>query len=189
MRVGLDFDGVIADPNPLKALAAKEWHGIEFPAELFKKDHVVSKGLMTAKEYDAFNMIVCRHVGLFEMLPEVEGAKKGLRRLQEKGFKVSIISSRSGKAIALARKWLEKHEIDVPFVGTEAEDKSAFCQGLDVYVDDDLHKLKLLEKVVPNLYLFNHAYNAHEILENGTQRVQSWKELVKELTQNQKFTF
>ena len=45
MEIGLDFNGVVNDPMPLKVWWAKELFDVDIPQEMFKRVHVVGKYL------------------------------------------------------------------------------------------------------------------------------------------------
>ncbi|MEK7660150.1 MAG: hypothetical protein AAB343_03020 [Patescibacteria group bacterium] len=49
MKIGIDFDGVVADCGRLKTLGAKELYGVDIAPEKFKKEIVVGEGILTSE--------------------------------------------------------------------------------------------------------------------------------------------
>lgn len=176
MKIGLDFDGVIANSHPLKALAAKEKFGVEIPIEQFRKKVVVGTRLLTAEQY--------REVGVLAMngsypIPPVLDVLVYLPLLLRDRHLLSIITSRTKEALEFAKKWLaEYHLPDLPIQGVGyGLSKAKACEGLDVYIDDDLEKLLPLVGQVRNLLFFSWPWNLHEKQPVGITRVSSWYEL------------
>ncbi len=178
MKIGLDFDGVISDCGKLKADIAKRAYGANIPAAQFKKDIVLANRWLTPDQYDEISRAVyfTREVGL--RLAAVDGVFSCLPRLMEDGHSVLVITSRMEIDLEIAKEWSKKQGLSVELVGVGYRNsKARTALGLDVYVDDDLHKLEPLVGVVPHLFLFSWQYN-ERFNEGGVAvRVSSWEEL------------
>lgn len=178
MRIGLDFDGVLSDCGALKSDCALEFFGVRIPAERFKKEIVLGEGLLTAAQYRDLQERIygTREIGL-RMSP-VPGVLDVLPRIMGDGHEVRIITSRSGEMLAIAAEWCDKHGLELDFRGVGyGVSKADEARGMDVYVDDDLDKIAPLIDVVPYRFLFSWGYNAHEEPEGIAERVSSWDEL------------
>jgi len=183
MRIGLDFDGVLSDCLGLKAACAKEFFGVDIPANLFKREHVVDGGLLTAEQYGAIQNRVYgdREVGL--RLDPVAGMTTYLPRLLADGHDVEIITSRTGVMLDIAQEWLAGHSITLRFTGVgHRKSKADAANGIALYVDDDLDKIAPLVGVVPHRFLFSWHYNAHETPGEVAERVASWEDLYARIT-------
>lgn len=179
MKIGLDFDGVIADCGRLKSEAALKLYGVEISPDNFKKELVIEDGLLTLIQYRDIQQQIygTRELGL--LLTPVSGAFDYLPQLT-KDHQVQIVTSRGEAEVAIAQEWLSKHvsglEIDFVSVGY-GNSKADALKGFKVFVDDDLDKLEPLVGVVPHRFLFSWGYNRHISEGNVAQRVESWAEL------------
>ena len=178
MRIGLDFDGVIADSQPLKSQVASEMFGVEIHPDKFRKALVIPN-ILTADQYKAVQKEMYE---VFRTTATVQGANIHIWRLLTEGHKISVVTSRVGVALKNAKMFLRLTELDLPIVGVGiGVSKADACKGLDVYVDDDLDKLEPLIGIVPKLFLYSWGYNAHEKEHGGIRRVWSWSELYEQL--------
>ena len=179
MKIGLDFDGVIADSSELKVLGARELYHIDIPVGQFKKEIVVEeKRYLTFLEYKKLqdHIYTSRSLGLSMKI--VNGADVYIRKLIDSGHSFKIITSRSGKALETAKEWLSKNnfKLDIEGVGYGFSKANA-CEGLGLYIDDDLEKLTDLVSVVPDRWLFSWEYNLGVDDERITKRVNSWEDI------------
>lgn len=182
MKIGLDFDGVISDCGQLKSDGARRIYGVEIPPERFKKELVVDTGILTLEQYRHLQKQIygTREIGL-TMLP-VDGVLELVPKLQQECYDLMVVTSRGEPESEIAREWMKLKGLDLPLVGVGRTSKADACQGLDIYIDDDLDKLEPLVNVVPNRFLFSWAYNLHiEVPENVAQRIQSWQHFYEEV--------
>lgn len=183
MRIGLDFDGVVSDCGQLKSQGAKSLYGVDIPPEIFKREIVVGKGLLTLEQYRNLQKQIygTRQIGL-TMLP-VEGALEIIPRLQRDGHYLPVVTSRGNSESEIAREWmmLQGLELDLISVGPGVT-KTDACRGLDVYIDDDLDKLEPLVDIVPNRFLFSWDYNRHVHLDGIAKRIGSWQQFYDEIS-------
>lgn len=184
MKIGLDFDGVISDCGQLKSDGAKFLYGVEIPPERFKKELVVDGGILTLEQYRNLQKQIYgnRDIGL-TMLP-VEGVLEFLPRLQQESYEMSIVTSRGVPESEIAREWMRLQGLKLELIGVGGGvSKVNACKGLDVYIDDDLDKLKPLVDSVPHRYLFSWGYNSHiQVHQSIAKRINSWQHFYEEVS-------
>lgn len=175
MRIGLDFDDVIAHSHILKSIIVKDLYGIEIEASRFRREFVVGS-LLTNEQY----LNAVRKVFLGEYpVPAVPGAIESINLLKKEGHSLKIITSRSVKGGELrpAMDWLKENSIQLPVVGVGyGNSKAEACAGLDLFVDDDPAKLHELVGIVPHLLFFCWPHNQHEHEPRVATRVYSWND-------------
>lgn len=176
MKIGLDFDGVIADCGRLKSEVALELYNAHIPPENFKKELVVGGGLLTLEQYRELQdkIYATREHGLKMMpVPEVFSYLPSLVKRHE----VSVVTSRGEAETLIAQEWLNSQnpDVEVEFISVGyGNSKALVVEGFDIFVDDDLDKLEPLVGLVPHLFLFSWGYNKHVSEDGIAQRVDSW---------------
>ncbi len=182
MKIGLDFDGVISDCGKLKADCAKMLYGVDIPGGQFKRDLVIGNGWLTEEQYKEITKAVYYDRKFVSFLHPVDGALSCVPRLRGDGHTVLVITSREETNLEIAREWIERHRLPLELVGVGLHNsKAEAAMGLHVYVDDDLHKLKPLVGLVPNLFLFSWGHNQRFNEAGVAARVSSWKELYQKI--------
>lgn len=181
LKIGLDFDGVIADCGRLKTEGARQLYGLEIPSEKFKKEIVIGEGLLDKEQYLHLQQTIygTREIGL--LMEAVEEVNLYLPKLAEDGHDIRVITSRGTVETEIAREWAAGKQIDLRIEGVGGASKATAAEGLDVYVDDDLDKLESLVGVVPELFLFSWGYNADVESDGVASRVSNWAELYQKL--------
>lgn len=178
MNIGLDFDGVIANCGELKSETAKRLFGIKIPPEKFKKEAIISNGILDPEQYEELQKTAygTREIGL--LMKPVDGAIGYISRLLFDGHSIKVITSRDPDSMQVATEWMAKKGLFLRFISSEGkQDKAEKAKGLDIFIDDDLKKLEKLSGVVPFLFLFSWGYNASEKEKGIAKRVFSWKEI------------
>jgi len=179
MKIGLDFDGVIADCGRLKSEVALQLYGVKISPENFKKELVTSQGLLTLTQYRELQSKIysTRQYGL-QMSP-VPGVFKYLSLLVNQ-HEIQIVTSRGEEETQIAQEWQDLHysnsKIGFTSVGYENSKVDAL-KGFDVFVDDDLDKIEPLVGIVPHRFLFSWGYNQHIPEGSIATRISSWEEL------------
>jgi uncharacterized HAD superfamily protein len=185
MRIGLDFDGVIADCGRLKSETALRLYGVQIPPADFKKELVISRGLLTLEQYRAMQKLIYETVEAGMKAMPVPEALTYLKPLT-KQHHVQIITSRTENGTEVARQWLALQdpglEIEFTSVGPQ-NSKAEAVNGYDIYVDDDLDKIEPLVEVVPHRFLLSWGYNQHVQEGSIAQRVGSWTDLYKRIAE------
>lgn len=183
MRIGLDFDGVLADCGQLKSDGARELFGVHIPPARFKKELVIPYGLLTAEQYRTVQEFVYHDRRAIPLMREVPGALASVRRLAAAGHDLIVVTSRKDDALDIACEWADSAAFSAlaGFVGVGfGNSKAPALRGFDFYVDDDLDKLEDLDGVVPERRLFSWEYNRH-IDAGCVPRVEDWGALCREV--------
>ena len=117
-----------------------------------------------------------------EIIP-VPGAIACINKLHDDGHSIFVISSRSRRSARIADAWCRHKQLplaeDVIGVGMDRMDKSEAARkyGLDVFVDNDLEKLRLLDGVVRHKFLFTWHNNKNDDVGDVAERVIGWSGL------------
>lgn len=183
MRIGIDFDGVIADGTTLKQHLFYEAFGKKIPSSLLTKQRIAQAGL-TAEDYRSVVRLL-QESRMTEDMQLVPGAKSTLLRLA-KHHDVFVVSSRNLQASIQAQRFLRLHRIPFDqFLATSDQSKRSVVEqhALEVFLDDTLSKLKFLEATPARLFLFSQPHNQHESLDRTTVvRVSSWRAFAQALS-------
>ncbi|MEZ4502270.1 MAG: hypothetical protein R3C39_06570 [Dehalococcoidia bacterium] len=177
MRLGIDFDGTVADTTEAKVRYALERFG----------ERVT--GLETTGPHGAERLGHERYLEMVEAVHRTEwtlsiapmpGAIEALHALAEH-HELFIVTARTHEEIGWAREWLRPH--GVPFRGvvhTNREPKDAACDtlGIDVMLDDSLYVLRQLEGVGAHLALMDAEYNRAGDYPVRTRRVIDWSAFI-----------
>lgn len=185
MRIGLDFDGVIADCGKLKREGAQRLFNIDIPEEKFKKEIVIREKLLNDEQYRILQKEIYGNpeVGLCAEL--VPNTHKYIEKLLKEGHELSIITSRAGASLEVAKQWLNYQKILLPIIGVgQGKTKEEACKKLqiEIFVDDDIDKLEEITSCVPNLFLFSWGYNEKDNEKPVAKRVYSWEHLYETIT-------
>lgn len=187
MNIGLDFDGVITQWGAFKSVCGKKLHGIDIHPDQFSRSTLVGNGHMTEEDYTKFKQDILCSWEHGQYMEPVSGVFEHVEQLKRGGHSIRIVTSRSDISLNVAEQWAQKHGLALEFTGVgEGKSKAEACTGLDVFIDDDFHKLELLADVVPHLFLFSWGYNAHRDTGTVAQRIHSWKEFGTEINQLEK---
>lgn len=184
LKIGLDFDGVIMDNVKTKALQIRQRYGVTLPFRAFNRSFTrkgAPRGLSRWQYLEAKREIYWRPRSVEHMIP-IPGALECIRKLLNEGHKIVVISSRSEHSARMARRWLhEKHGLPlvVEHVGIHNDDKSEAARehALDVFVDNNLGKLRKLNGVVPHKILFTWYDNFDKDEDDLAIRVIGWYDL------------
>lgn len=179
MKIGLDFDGVISDCLEIKSRFAKKMYGVDIAPHDFKKEIVFERKLLTPEQYRSLQKKIYedREIGL--TINEVPGMIEGIQTLI-KNHEVVIITSRGESSVKIAKEWLGRRKIDLPFISVEYGTDKILAKDCDVFIDDDLEKLLPLVGFVPNLYLFSWPYNQNDS-NPAVNLVNNWEDFLNKI--------
>lgn len=144
MKFGIDYDGVIADTNRVKAQWIKKNLGLR--VQPWKTDRTQCVPIIGLNNYERMSQEVYGEK-LSLKAPLVPGVRKALSHLHQKG-KIFIVTSRTPERVGYAQKCLKKHNLDKFINGfysfTEEGSKGtiALRYNLDFLIDDDLRHLQ-----------------------------------------------
>ncbi len=141
LRIGIDFDGVIADHHPHKMRLAK---ALGYDLESWQLNSNVLRNCVTDAHYDALRNALYGEMTL--EAPPVPGAFETLARLPGELY---VVSARRPENEAFPRLWMEKHRLDeiIPLSRVlfckEGKEKRVHCErlGLAAFLDDKLSYL------------------------------------------------
>lgn len=177
MRIALDFDDVIVDTEEYKRGYFADL-GITL-SEGYVSSALVEDGLISQEHYRMTKeaAYLDRERSLEMLLPRV-GAVEGIRRLQQLGHTVEIVTARSEVSLGIAQAILQRQGLSLNMHGVGyGSAKTEQLQDFDVFIDDDpKHLLPLLESGI-SLFLMSTKENA-DFDHPGITRVNSWEEFL-----------
>jgi len=201
MRIGVDFDGVIADRKNETIFFAKKYFGVDLNSSectSWKANAKIGEGaygkiLLKALEFGP-------NIVNFEPTPHVGQA---LAYLMHQGHKVIVITTLStpGSRIGWAKAFLHRHgipyshwtSITLPAdeVGTRKREeygvKKYQCErlGINTMIDDDIGNLKPLVESGRLLLLFDQPWNRDISVPKGVIRAFGWQDVLKKIVEFQ----
>lgn len=152
--VGVDYAGILADTNLIKARWIREDLGRDMPA--WQCDRTSCVPVIGAEPYEAIANVVYEKEWSMQASP-VAGALDAVNALSMCG-KLYVVSARLAHRMAFARKWLGQRGVArlvSGFLSFAGSDKKALCTqyGLQAFIDDDARHLEGLppERIMPIL--------------------------------------
>ena len=128
MRIGIDFDGTIADTTATKIRYALEVFGESItPVETFG---LAGRGRLGDQRY--VEMVQAAHQGWTHQAPPMPGALEAMRRLAV-AHDLYVVTARNEDEVGPARQWLREFAVPaVEIVHTAGASKVDACRDLDV---------------------------------------------------------
>lgn len=178
-RLGLDLDGVIADRRTLKSSVCMELFQKEIPPRYCGKLDLL-RSYLTLEEYKQMSRKVYLDQGYVLSMRPIPYAVETIAQINRL-FDICIVTSCSVDEVVFVHDWLKKYGISIDIVAVGGRDKRETTQGMDIFVDDDIDKLQMID--VPRKILFSGEHNMHDnTRDSGLSRVHSWEELESVLT-------
>lgn len=179
MNIGVDFDGVIADCDPLKSYVAEQLYGVKVNPNMIKKKFVIANAILTECEYDTLQMEALhkeKYLGLLELVPD---STNSIKFLLDQGHDVKVVTGRYGNSLKLSQAWLNKQGLNIPFISaTTIPKKIEVTKNMQIFIDDHLENLAPLKNEVTRLFLYSQPHNLYDLLPQSITRVQSWVDLL-----------
>src|SRR3989344_7499701 len=138
MKIGIEFDGVIANTPKLKSELAKKFYHRSIPAGMFNRELVVGSKLLSPEQYENIenNVSHLKDAGL--TIEEVENSINSIRKLLESGAEIKIFTDRGENGVEIIKEWLNSRGLNLEVeTGRDTE-------KLDIYISDNLERLKSL---------------------------------------------
>ena len=198
-----DFDGVITQPQELKAEILKEYGYTILPEQTSRKkaqtlmlEQKPGKGKAGVRE-DYMNMINVLYVHRMDEVPPEKDAIDVLHRLKYSGFSNYILTSRDSSEknpeVQAANKWLNHYDLEFKgIISTNNQGKEGHLKIIrpKIFVDDSLGKIAAVFEneactdLDPLLYdtqflLFYQTANSDVKPRGIIDSVRNWKELEK----------
>lgn len=141
MRVGIDFDAVLADLLPvwLEEYAAQYGHLPHFKPITQADITIWNWHTLTVPECGDKLYREVRHPGIYERVQPVPGAQNVVDAWKQAGYELVLVSSDGASHLECKLAWLDRHftgMIDEVVVGRELKRNIAERMQLDVLVDD-----------------------------------------------------
>lgn len=178
MDIGVDLDGVVIDSHAVKPLLAKTMFGVDISPEDCTRESASRLGLLTVDQYNAVSRQTYQQNNF--PMDEIHQACHYINLLRAESHNIRAVTSRSNADGALhqALLWLSARNLNIPVTGVGyGKPKTEACQGLDMFIDDDLEKLLPLVGQVLHLLLFSSPTNRQHAVPTGIHRVDSWWEV------------
>jgi len=183
--IAIDFDGVLADTNGLKAQLVKEQLGKLIPPGDLNRTAALSR--LPVNEYNHISQLATNPARTEQTLP-VEGSLEGIEQLR-KQFEVKILTRRQNHHLRAAEAWVNRHAAtnNLPVIGVNKEaTKQDWCRraGALVLADDDLAQVTGFEPGETLGILFAPQHHSSWITW-GVKVARSWDELI-EMSKSQR---
>jgi hypothetical protein len=144
-RLGVDYDGTIADTNAQKAAWIRQQLGIDVPS--WQCDRTSCVPIIGSEHYRAMCDVVYEEQATLAASP-VRGAIEAVRMLSASAS-VYVVTARLRHRVHYARQWLCRHGLMQSLAGVLCSadaTKGSLCErfGLDVLIEDDARHLQPL---------------------------------------------
>ena len=175
MRIGIDFDGVLADTMPAMVSYAAQHLGITLSeAECMRPEGPIRLG-----EAGYVALVRNTHETAYALtFAATDGAFEALQRLSET-HEVFVVTNRAGAALARAEEWLTARSMRsmlsdlVSASAGTGKVEAARRLGLDVLLDDWPENLVGLDAATRPV-LWSASYNLDAPLPSRVRRVHGW---------------
>ena len=190
MRIGIDFDEVVADSVATIIKLHNEQYRTSFKREEVTKYHVDEVWGGTKEEWrqkldEFFSTKNAKH------LDPVAGSIPAMDALKRAGHELYVITARSDDDIEATELWLKMHfpktfknvHYGNSWYPEKKKLKSEMCKenGIEVMVDDRMSVAQDCGPAGIRVLLFDQPWNQGELPPN-VERVFSWDEIVKKLS-------
>jgi uncharacterized HAD superfamily protein len=190
MRIGLDFDDVVADSGTALIEMYNKKYGVHFEKNDFKsylfEETWGGSREERVKEIDAFFA-----TDQLKKIYPVAGSVAAIGALKSRGHDLYIVTGRSSRDIEQTELWIEQHfprvfrEVHYSNfrVSDKKRKKSEICQelGIEVFIDDNPDHALDCATVCAKVLLLDQPWNRHQELPKNVERVFSWDEIVTKL--------
>lgn len=171
MKIGIDFEGVIANTPKLKAELARKIYNKSIPPSMFDEKFVVGSQLITLEQYKNIERTVFCSENVYLEIEELDNSVSSLKKLLKKGIEITIFSDTEKTGKSNIEKWLKKQGLNMP-IGIPNS-----VENLNLFISSDLKKLKSLKPFVKNLFLYIWGFNKDLDCGYSIRRFNNWAEL------------
>lgn len=196
MRIGIDFDDVVADSVKAIIMLHNNKYGTAFKKEEFISYRVEDVWGGTKEEW-RIKLNEFFSTDHLVSLDPMAGSLLGISALKNYGHELYIVTGRSEQDIPATEMWLKMHFPEVfrevhyaQFVtkndlGSKFREKSEICKdnGIKLMIDDNPRVAKECAEAGISVLLFDQPWNKGDFPSN-VERVYSWKEIVEKLNSN-----
>lgn len=188
-KVGLDFDGVVADSASLKRVLLQEMYGIVLPeGTIISRDAVVNQlRLVSGEDYTEMTNRLYEDPKLITIIPPIAGAFESMFKLNCMNVATPIITNREPIGGLVANAWLirnnsQRSREPIKAIGQDGN-KADHVVGCFAFVDDTMRNLYAIHAVHPEirLFYFLNPHNLDQRDDNIATSIWSWSELLPQL--------
>jgi hypothetical protein len=181
-RIGIDYDGTLADTNMMKAGWIRENLGRDVDPRACDRTSCVP--IIGAADYERMADAVYERDWSLRA-PPVPGALDALRTLARRG-KVYVITARLPHRVNFARRWLEMHGVSAlvsALLSSAGTDKPTLCaqNAIRVLIDDDVRHLVPAVAQGLRAVLLKPGGDAPVVVPLGVEFCRSWTQVLAKL--------
>jgi uncharacterized HAD superfamily protein len=176
---GIDIDGVLSDVDVMLNELAIQYTGKPWPLEFAAAPSSTTELIPDHLLQQIFDDFHESRIPLLSILP---GARAAMEHLQTR-YRLVLVTARRATSEALTRDWLLEHGI--PFDALyHLENKCEVPEALALAIDD--HPRHIARYLEQGIRCFVMDYPRNRQLESHPQltRVQSWPEVIEQLSEN-----
>ena len=192
MRIGIDFDDVIADSMQTIIDLQNKQFGTSYKREDATHFHLEDIWGGTKEEWRAKldDFLSTKHLA---SLNPVAGVIPALDALKKGGHELYIVTGRSEEGVAATEQWVAEHFPET-FAGihygfhlasdpTKSRKKSEICKEnkVELMIEDHFGNAKECAEAGIRVFLFDQPWNQGELPQN-IERIKSWDEIVTKLS-------
>jgi len=192
MRIGIDFDDVVADSMQVIVDLQNKQYGTSYKLRDATSFHLEDIWGGTKEEWQSKidEFLSTKHLA---SLNPMAGVISALDALKKNGHELYIVTGRSENYVEATEQWIEKHFSDT-FNGVhyanhiqadpgQRREKSDICKenGIEVMIEDYMKNAKECADAGIRVFLFDQPWNQGELSAN-MERVRSWDEIVQKLS-------
>ena len=116
-------------------------------------------------------------------MPAIRGGAGALRRLEDRGDRIVIVSDREAYMQSWLQDWLILHDMNYPVVVTnKVRSKAEIAEtlGLRFTIDDSPHQIDTYQQsgVMSRIYIFDQPHNQFVPATDNTTRVRNWRHFI-----------
>lgn len=179
-KVAFDMDDCLTETwrSIIDLVEAEFGLSLKEPEEFY-----ITSSYLTPEQERHFWQKYLTHI--YQHSPPREGAREVLRRLEQKGYEIYILTARmtyDERIEPLTREWFSRFDIPFHHLHLDAGTKAHLCKqwGIPLMVEDNTRNSEILSKEGIQVLLLDQPYNRHYRGE-GVRRVHSWLEIEEEI--------
>jgi len=174
---GIDIDGVLSDVDVMLDELAIQYTGKPWPLEFAAAPSSTTELIPDHLLQQIFDDFHESRIPLLSILP---GARAAMEHLQTR-YRLVLVTARRATSEGLTRDWLLEHGI--PFDALyHLENKCAVPEALELAIDDHpRHIARYLEQGI-RCFVMDYPRNRQLELHPQLTRVQSWPEVIEQLS-------
>lgn len=184
MKIGIDFDGTIADTNQIKSRWIQDQLGISVPP--YMTDRTSCIPIIGKENYKLMGISVYSPDSTANLAP-VPGALDAIERLKQ-NHSILIITARTRNKLRPAEEWLASHRatVDLEVLSVKVSEKSKVQVCLDNHVnalvdDDEGHLVGLEDTGIAAILFKRNAPTPNNSKGQFCYFCRSWEEIEQQL--------